>query len=50
MAAIKDYLHLRVVGAYHLPVFINCALFVGFAFAHFFILKLSPGLATLLRS
>jgi len=27
MAAIKDYLHLRIVGAYHLPVFSSIAHF-----------------------
>jgi len=40
-AAIKDYLHLRIVGAYHLPAFLR-------TLANFFILKLSaPGLAIL---
>jgi len=50
MAAIKDYLHLRVVEAHHLPVFLHKLRFLAFAFPQYFILKVSPGLATLLSS
>jgi len=50
MAAIKDYLHLRVVEAHHLPVFFHQLRFLAFAFPQYFILKVSPGLATLLSS